>query len=243
MINKVISWPTRLLAVVATLLVVYLMTTGLAVVKVNQTHQLAENVIKEVKHSTHSDTLKLGIEVMEATGVERAYIASLPKQVSLGFSLGDLYRLSVRYDQNGRISQQDLGLTHRNDLQRILNQVLVLELNRSIENDRSTAYHALNAYRYSFVFLLVLYLLAMVLFLLGRKIAVLPLLLATGGYFSALCYFQTSFNQSVHHTFLQPMQVFLQPQVYLSLSLSVILGVSWFGWCYSQQKRLLRSKQ
>lgn len=225
--RKTLKWILRLFAVLITVGVMYTMTNGQISVHVDNTQKLAKNIIKHIKKTTDSSEVKLTLQFIEETGLEETYLKKLPAKLAMNYSYIDIYRATQNFQKHGKLTEKDLGLTGSTSLEKILNQMIVLEVNKRVKRSDPNVYHAITAYQYAIYLVLGLYLLTAVLMLFGRKWASLPLVLSTGGLFACLYELSQKTNEWLSGTYLAPIKVSLSPELYFGLIVGLALAVIW----------------
>ncbi|GAA3636772.1 hypothetical protein GCM10022297_14180 [Lactobacillus hamsteri] len=221
------KWIIRVVAAIMTFVSLYLLLLSPTTLKINNTHQMAKNIIHRVVSESGNNELKMGIKMVEDSGLEDILLQDLPKKYKINFSYADVYHLSSKYDEKGKITAKDLNLKSDNNLTKVINSFLIKEINNKLDEESTQVYHIISIYRYSLVVIVLLYILAAVLLLFGRYSASIPLLIGSIGTFGALWYFVTETSNEIHSKIYEGISINISDGVFLGLAISIIIACVW----------------
>lgn len=205
----------------------YFLLLSPTTLKINNTHQMAKTIIHRVVSESGNDDLKTSVKMVEDSGLEDFLLTDLPKKYSIDFSYADVYHMSSKYDEKGKLTADDIGLESKNTLTKVINNFLVKEINHKLSEEATQVYHIISIYRYSLFLIILLYLLAIVLILFDRFSASVPLLLGSLGSFGALWYFVNESNSSLQNRVYSGITVQMNLGIYFGLVLGVIIAIGW----------------
>lgn len=213
-----------LVVLIASLLLLLLSPVKL---RVNDTHVMAKAVIsKEINDSNNPD-LKVTAKMVKNSGLEDALINTLPRKFKLDFSYARLYKLSRKYNQNGKLTKGDLGLKTTNRVAEVINNFLIKEINYELKQKSAQLAHVITIYQISIFVIILLYLLAAVLIIFNRYWAVLPILIGSLSSFGALWYFCKDTNYALQHRVYTGINLNVAPGIYFGLILALLVSVAW----------------
>lgn len=213
MIKKIIL---RIVSCVLVVISACLMLTSNVRLQINDTHAMTKQIVRKVVNDSDNMELGLATNFLQQTGLGDELLKSFPKKYSLNLSYIDLYRLSNKYQDKGKLTTKDLNLHSNNQLGAIVNQYIVKEINNQLKEDSTRVYHAISIYQYSIFIVILLYVLTVILMLFGKVWAFIPLLVSTISSFGILWYFT---NEATG---------VLQKQIYHGISVNMEQGI-WFG--------------
>ena len=101
--------------------------------------------------------MRYATQFLEASGLEDDLLQAFPKKYNLDLSYADLYRLSTKYDETGKITPSDLNLENSNRLEEVVNKFIVKEINQKLKEDSKQVYHIISIYRYSLLLFYYIY--------------------------------------------------------------------------------------
>lgn len=205
----------RLVMLACTALSFCLLLNSVVSLKIDNTRTMGKEIIEKVVNDSNNQNLKLGVQLLQDTGVEASLLKQLPKKYKLELSYADLYSLCGTYNEKGKITVKDLGLTSKTKLEEIINQYLVKQINYRLKQDAENVSHMITIYRYSILLVGLLFVLAAILIILGRFSASLPLIVATLISFAVLWLFS---NEAT---------AILQEQVYRGITVELSTGIWW----------------
>lgn len=214
--RKISSGLLRIIAAFLAAVSVYLLLLSPVTVKVNNAHQMARDIVSDLVKQSNDPSLKLTAKLVKESGLEDELINNLPKNIELGYSYQDIYQLTKTYDSKGKLTSKDLGFNSKNKLEEVINQFLVAQVNQKLKQEAEKVDHIIIIYRYSIFAILLLYILAIILFIFGRYSASVPLFIGTVVSFGALWLFCQEANNQ------------LQTQVYTGIVFTLDSGI-WFG--------------
>lgn len=227
MIKKIWKVVLRLIAGVLVLLSAYLMLTSYVRLQINDTHAMTKHVVRKVVNDSDNMELGLATNFLEQSGLEDELLKSFPKKYSLDLSYIDLYRLSNKYQETGKITTKDLNLNSKNRLGEIVNEYIVKEINNQLKEDSRQVYHIISIYRYSIFLVILVYILALVLILFGKYSAFIPLLLASVGSFGVLWYFSGEATTTLKTQIYHGISVKMSQGIWLGLVIGVAVAIIW----------------
>lgn len=221
------KWIIRIITAALAFMSLYLLLLSPTTLKINNTRQMAKTIINRVVSESGNNELKTGIKMVEDSGLEDLLLKDLPKKYEINFSYADVYHLSSKYDEEGKITAKDIGLKSNNNLTKVINSFLIKEINHKLDEESAQVYHIISIYRYSLVVIVLLYILAAVLFLFGRYSASVPLLIGSIGTFGALWYFVVDTSNELRSRIYQGISIDISNGVFLGLAISVIVACVW----------------
>ena len=180
--------------------------------KINDTQAMGKEVINRVVDDSDNPNLKAGVELLEASGLEKTLLEQLPPKYQVNLSYADLYRLCEKYNDQGKLTTKDLGLTSKSKLEEIINEYLVKQINHKLKEDSEDVNHIITIYEYSIFAVALLFLLAAILILFGRSSASIPLALA-----------MTALQSRVYSGIL----VTLSQEIWVGLTVGIITAIIW----------------
>lgn len=209
------KWILRLILIVITGLSLILLLNSEISIKTNNTPGLAKSMIEMSAGNTEES--RAALKIAGESGALDAMLNGLPRKTQLQFSYLDIYQLAGKYQEQGRLSASDLGLTSSSEIENAASQYLVQGINRQLDEDPAFVRTACTIYRFAIWIIVLLYLLAAVLLLFGRGGVTLPLLLGDLASFGGLLFLR------------HQMQSTLRAQVYSGISVSLI-SAAWLGF-------------
>lgn len=224
MIKKLIL---RLVSSVLVILSAYLMLTSYVRLQINDTHAMAKHIVRQVVDDSDNMQLGLASNFLQQSGLEDELLKSFPKKYNLDLSYIDLYRLSNKYQEKGKIIAKDLNLSSNNQLGEIVNQYMVKEINKQLKEDSEQVYHIISIYRYSIFIVILIYILTVVLMIFGKFLAFLPLLLATISSFGVLWYFTNEATNVLQSQIYQGILVNMEQGIWLGLIIGLAVAIIW----------------
>lgn len=221
--SKIIRIVTILLAGLS----LYLLLLSSATIKINDTHQMAREVIDNAGQNTEDSEIKDGINIVKSSGIEQVFINSLPKNVTLKFSYADVYHLSSVYDEKGKVSASDIGLKAQNRLEDVINRFITEAVNLKLKDESKQVYHIISIYRYSIFGIILLYILAAILIFLKRYSASIPLILGSVISFGCLWYFCNEANAELQEEVYRGIHITLESGIWIGLFIGLGLAFLW----------------
>ncbi|MDN5955224.1 MAG: hypothetical protein L0H82_02205, partial [Lactobacillus sp.] len=138
-----------LIMVACTALSFFLLLTSNVSLKINDTQAMGKEVINRVVQESDNSNLKIGVKLLEDTGLEQTLLEQLPKKYKIEMSYADLYRLCEKYNEKGELSTKDLGLTSKTKLEEIINDYLIKQINNKLDKKSEEISHVITIYEYS----------------------------------------------------------------------------------------------
>ena len=208
----------RLIMVACTALSFFLLLTSNVSLKINDTQAMGKEVINRVVQESDNSNLKIGVKLLEDTGLEQTLLEQLPKKYKIEMSYADLYRLCEKYNEKGELSTKDLGLTSKTKLKQI---------NNKLDEKSEEISHVITIYEYSIFGVGLLFLLAAILIIFGRALASIPLAIAALGSFAALWIFSNEAMTSLQSRVYSGILVTLSSNIWLGLIIGLGTAIVW----------------
>ena len=188
--------------------------------KINDTQAMGKEVINRVVDDSDNPNLKAGVELLEASGLEKTLLEQLPPKYQVNLSYADLYRLCEKYNDQGKLTTKDLGLTSKSKLE-------VKQINHKLKEDSEDVNHIITIYEYSIFAVALLFLLAAILILFGRSSASIPLALATIASFVALWLASNEAMTALQSRVYSGILVTLSQEIWVGLTVGIITAIIW----------------
>lgn len=200
----------------------WLLMTSNVNLKINDTQAMGKEVINRVVDDSDNPNLKAGVELLEASGLEKTLLEQLPPKYQVNLSYADL-----KYNDQGKLTTKDLGLTSKSKLEEIINEYLVKQINHKLKEDSEDVNHIITIYEYSIFAVALLFLLAAILILFGRSSASIPLALATIASFVALWLASNEAMTALQSRVYSGILVTLSQEIWVGLTVGVITAIIW----------------
>lgn len=224
---KLSSRIMRIIAIILAAVSLYLLLLSSATLKIDNTHKMAETVVDRVVKNTNNPELKDGVRFVRDSGLQDVLINDLPKKWQLNFSYADIYHLSRVYDEKGKVSANDIGLSSKNKLEEVLNTFIVGAVNDKLKEESEQVYHLISIYRYSIFIIILLYLLGAILIWLKKYWASLPLLIGSISSFGALWYFCHEASEELQEEVYRGISINLEAGIWIGLLIALIVAIAW----------------
>lgn len=225
--KKIANIVLRLVMIACTALSFFLLLTSNVSLKINDTQAMGKEVINRVVQESDNSNLKIGIKILEASGIEQNLLNQLPKKYQIDMSYADLYRLCEKYNEKGKLSTTDLGLTSKTKLEEIINAYLIKQINHKLDEKSEEVSHVITIYEYSIFGVSLLFLLAIILIIFGRAWATVPLAIASLGSFAALLIFSNEAMVDLQSRVYSGIIVTLSSNIWLGLIIGLVTAVIW----------------
>ncbi|WP_297951432.1 hypothetical protein [uncultured Lactobacillus sp.] len=225
--KSIIKIILRLVMVGLTTLSFWLLMTSDVSLKINNTQAMGKEVINRVVADSDNPSLKTGVKLLEASGLEQTLLEQLPPKYRIDLSYADLYKLCEKYNDQGRLTTKDLNLTSKTKLEEIINEYLVKQINHKLKEDSEDVNHIVTIYEYSILVVALLFLLAVILILFGRPSASIPLFLATLASFIALWIVSNETMIALQSRVYSGIMVTLSQEIWFGLTIGIIAAVVW----------------
>lgn len=225
--KKIANIVLRLVMIACTALSFFLLLTSNVSLKINDTQAMGKEVINRVVQESDNSNLKIGIKILEASGIEQNLLNQLPKKYQIDMSYADLYRLCEKYNEKGKLSTTDLGLTSKTKLEEIINAYLIKQINHKLDEKSEEVSHVITIYEYSIFGVSLLFLLAIILIIFGRTWATVPLAIASLGSFAALLIFSNEAMVDLQSRVYSGIIVTLSSNIWLGLIIGLVTAVIW----------------
>ena len=193
--------------------------------KVDSTAGLVKSSINKVVDQANNSDLQLGISFLQESGIEDTLLSQLPKNIELKTSYQGLNQLSTNYLANNKLSISDLKLSNDTQQEQVFNQVILQLVNEQLRQNASDVKQAAEIYHLIYFLLIGLYILAMALVLFGKKIALVPLLIAAIASYGVLSYAATIATSALKQSVYTGISVSLSNGVNLALITAIIAAI------------------
>ena len=183
-------------------------------------------VQKNVDHSDNiglKNTLKLGEEL----GVTDKIWGQLQRKYQYNLSYTNLYNLSVSYQENGELTDKNLNLTEKNQIQKAFNYVIIDRINHNLKHNSQSVKQKINMFHYFFFGVIAVFAITALLILLGKKIASLLLLLSAGATFGLQQFYVNELLQYLQTEFYHGITLSTSAALWLGLGLALVIIVLW----------------
>lgn len=199
---KFVKWIWRLVVVGLIYISLSLTLTSPVELKVDSTAGLVKSSINKVVDQANNSDLQMGVSFLQDSGIEDTLLSQLPKNIELKTSYQGLNQLSTNYLANDKLTDADLNLKNDTQQEQVFNQVILQLVNEQLRQNSDSVKQAAEIYHLIYFLLIGLYILAMALALFGKKVALIPLLIAAIGSYGVLSYAAqiatSSLNESVY---------------------------------------------
>lgn len=211
---KFVKWIWRLVAIALTFVSLTLTLTSPIQLRVDSTSGLVKSSINKVVDQANNSDLQMGVTFLQDSGIEDTLLSQLPKNIKLETSYQGLNQLSTNYLANNKLTVSDLKLNNDTQQEQVFNQLILQLVNEQLRQNSADVKQAAEIYHLVYFLLIGLYILAMVLIFFGKRIAIIPLLIASVGSYMILSYAAKVATTS------------LQESVYSGISISLSSGLS-----------------
>ena len=178
---KFVKWIWRLVVVGLIYISLSLTLTSPVELKVDSTAGLVKSSINKVVDQANNSDLQMGVSFLQDSGIEDTLLSQLPKNIELKTSYQGLNQLSTNYLANDKLTDVDLNLKNDTQQEQVFNQVILQLVNEQLRQNSDSVKQAAEIYHLIYFLLIGLYILAMALALFGKKVALIPLLIAAIG--------------------------------------------------------------
>ena len=222
---KFVKWIWRLVVVGLIYISLSLTLPSPVELKVDSTAGLVKSSInKGVDQSNNSD-LQMGVSFLQDSGIEDTLLSQLPKNIELKTSYQGLNQLSTNYLANDKLTDADLNLKNDTQQEQVFNQVILQLVNEQLRQNSDSVKQAAEIYHLIYFLLIGLYILAMALALLGKKVALIPLLIAAIGSYGVLSYAAQIATSSLHESVYSGINVSVSSGLTQALITAIIAAV------------------
>ena len=197
---KFVKWIWRLVVVGLIYISLSLTLTSPVELKVDSTAGLVKSSINKVVDQTNNSDLQMGVSFLQDSGIEDTLLSQLPKDIELKTSYQGLNQLSTNYLANDKLTDADLNLKNDTQQEQVFNQVILQLVNEQLRQNSDSVKQAAEIYHLIYFLLIGLYILAMALALFGKKVALIPLLIAAIGSYGVLSYAAQIATSSLHES-------------------------------------------
>lgn len=193
--------------------------------KVDSTAGLVKSSINKVVDQANNSDLQMGVSFLQDSGIEDTLLSQLPKNIELKTSYQGLNQLSTNYLANDKLTDVDLNLKNDTQQEQVFNQVILQLVNEQLRQNSDSVKQAAEIYHLIYFLLIGLYILAMALALFGKKVALIPLLIAAIGSYGVLSYAAQIATSSLHESVYSGINVSLSSGLTQALITAIIAAV------------------
>lgn len=222
---KFVKWIWRLVVVGLIYISLSLTLTSPVELKVDSTAGLVKSSINKVVDQANNSDLQMGVGFLQESGIEDTLLSQLPKNLKLRTSYQGLNQLSTNYLANDKLTAADLNLNNDTQQERVFNQVVLQLVNEQLRQNSDSVKQAAEIYHLIYFLLIGLYILAMALALFGKKVALIPLLIAAIGSYGVLSYAAQVATNSLHESVYSGINVSLSSGLTQALITAIIAAV------------------
>lgn len=222
---KFVKWIWRLVIVGLIYLSLSLTLTSPVELKVDSTAGLVKSSINKVVDQANNSDLQMGVSFLQESGIEDTLLSQLPKNIELKTSYRGLNQLSTNYLANDKLTASDLNLNNNTQQEQVFNQVVLQLINEQLRQNSASVKQAAETYHLIYFLLIGLYILAMALALFGKKVAIIPLLIAAFGSYGVLSSAAQIATSSLHESVYSGINVSLSSGLTQALITAVIAAV------------------
>lgn len=222
---KFVKWIWRLVVVGLIYISLSLILTSPVELKVDSTAGLVKSSINKVVDQANNSDLQMGVSFLQDSGIEDTLLSQLPKDIELKTSYQGLNQLSTNYLANDKLTDADLNLKNDTQQEQVFNQVILQLVNEQLRQNSDSVKQAAEIYHLIYFLLIGLYILAMALALFGKKVALIPLLIAAIGSYGVLSYAAQIATSSLHESVYSGINVSLSSGLTQALITAIIAAV------------------
>lgn len=222
---KFVKWIWRLVVVGLIYISLSLTLTSPVELKVDSTAGLVKSSINKVVDQANNSDLQMGVSFLQDSGIEDTLLSQLPKNLELKTSYQGLNQLSTNYLANDKLTAADLNLNNDTQQEQVFNQVVLQLVNEQLRQNSDSVKQAAEIYHLIYFLLIGLYILAMALALFGKKVALIPLLIAAIGSYGVLSYAAQIATSSLHESVYSGINVSLSSGLTQALITAIIAAV------------------
>ena len=222
---KFVKWIWRLVVVGLIDISLSLTLTSPVELKVDSTAGLVKSSINKVVDQANNSDLQMGVSFLQDSGIEDTLLSQLPKNIELKTSYQGLNQLSTNYLANDKLTDADLNLKNDTQQEQVFNQVILQLVNEQLRQNSDSVKQAAEIYHLIYFLLIGLYILAMALALFGKKVALIPLLIAAIGSYGVLSYAAQIATSSLHESVYSGINVSLSSGLTQALITAIIAAV------------------
>lgn len=222
---KFVKWIWRLVVVGLIYISLSLTLTSPVELKVDSTAGLVKSSINKVVDQANNSDLQMGVSFLQDSGIEDTLLSQLPKNIELKTSYQGLNQLSTNYLANDKLTDADLNLKNDTQQEQVFNQVILQLVNEQLRQNSDSVKQAAEIYHLIYFLLIGLYILAISLALFGKKVALIPLLIAAIGSYGVLSYAAQIATSSLHESVYSGINVSLSSGLTQALITAIIAAV------------------
>lgn len=222
---KFVKWIWRLVVVGLIYISLSLTLTSPVELKVDSTAGLVKSSINKVVDQANNSDLQMGVSFLQDSGIEDTLLSQLPKNIELKTSYQGLNQLSTNYLDDDKLTDADLNLKNDTQQEQVFNQVILQLVNEQLRQNSDSVKQAAEIYHLIYFLLIGLYILAMALALFGKKVALIPLLIAAIGSYGVLSYAAQIATSSLHESVYSGINVSLSSGLTQALITAIIAAV------------------
>ena len=231
---KFVKWIWRLVVAGLIYISLSLTLTSPVELKVDSTAGLVKSSINKVVDQANNSDLQMGVNFLQESGIEDTLLSQLPKNLKLRTSYQGLNQLSTNYLANDKLTAADLNLNNDTQQEQVFNQVVLQLVNEQLRQNSDSVKQAAEIYHLIYFLLIGLYILAMALALFGKKVALIPLLIAAIGSYGVLSYAAQIATSSLHESVYSGINVSLSSGLTQALITAIIAA---FGCLFIRFKQ------
>lgn len=231
---KFVKWIWRLVVAGLIYISLSLTLTSPVELKVDSTAGLVKSSINKVVDQANNSDLQMGVSFLQESGIEDTLLSQLPKNLKLRTSYQGLNQLSTNYLANDKLTAADLNLNNDTQQEQVFNQVVLQLVNEQLRQNSDSVKQAAEIYHLIYFLLIGLYILAMALALFGKKVALIPLLIAAIGSYGVLSYAAQIATSSLHESVYSGINVSLSSGLTQALITAIIAA---FGCLFIRFKQ------
>lgn len=237
--KKLVALVLKIILILGTALSLLLTLSAPITVKTS-TPGLVKHVINEAAQKSGNSDIQNGVALFRALGVEDAVLEKLPKKLQLQTSLLDFYQFGTNYQKQGRLTAEDLHLPAENDQQKTVNDLLMKFANEQLKDSQPQINEGIHYFKIFFYVVIGLYVLAILLMLFNKRLAIIPLLLGAVGTYSILSYGSSNVAQELQTAIYSGIKVTLASNFTTSTMLAVIIAIVGFFAAGMNKKKIGR---
>lgn len=222
---KFVKWIWRLVVGGLIYISLSLTLTSPVELKVDSTAGLVKSSINKIVDQANNSDLQMGVSFLQDSGIEDTLLSQLPKNIELKTSYQGLNQLSTNYLANDKLTDADLNLKNDTQQEQVFNQVILQLVNEQLRQNSDSVKQAAEIYHLIYFLLIGLYILAMALALFGKKVALIPLLIAAIGSYGVLSYAAQIATSSLHESVYSGINVSLSSGLTQALITAIIAAV------------------
>lgn len=240
-LSKLFSWILRMILIISVFITMGATLGSTATVQVNTAGLVRHTINRVAKESGNAD-VQNGIALFQALGVEDSFVENLPKKLSGKTSMMNFHNFANSYLDTGKLTVSNLHLSNKTDQEKTVNDLVLNFANDQLKDYKADINQALNYYNIFYYIVIALYVIAMLLIIFNRRIAFVPLLIASGGSYAIIGYGANALGQMLQSQVYSGIHVTLDNGFAMSLILAIIISVIWFAIAGLGKNHMLKKK-